>query len=182
MNKEQNDKFEAWWNGPQDEGMVKISSFVGWAACLEANGIGEDGRRMDTEHGSRIVDKSRESNLAEAIPEGYFKIGEEVEMKAGDEWVKGRVWATNKLDDFPSPMTASMSKPELVRRIPAWKPKDGEAVFVNLIEGIQVAKVLSADDGNVVQVLFSQGEKRAVELARLKPLDASKIGKPWSEI
>lgn len=181
MNKTQEEKFEKWFlqGDLLEDRRIALNA---WQACLEANGIGEDYSKPPKAPCGHDADKPCDCELNREeprIPEGYFKIGEKLRFrkKGREEWSNGTVYIHAQLasesywgDDIEA------------IRIPSWNPKDGEAVFVNLIEGIQVAKVLSADDGNVVQVLFSQGERRAVELARLKPLDASKIGKPWSEI
>jgi len=105
------------------------------------------------------------------IPDGYFRIGEEVEYrkKGGDGYSRGLVGvfckesAINNADDYE------------VRR-PAYQPKDGESVL--------------ASDGGIAwpvtasgpETIYSHGRNDFRPLFGMKPFDPAKIGRPWSEV
>ena len=70
------------------------------------------------------------------------------------------------------------------RPIPAWVPRVGDAVFAvgaNCAHGPKVAKVLK-QNGKWFNVQFTDRDTGEYDIGHLKPFDASKIGKPWSEI
>jgi len=70
------------------------------------------------------------------------------------------------------------------RPIPAWKPQDGEAVFFQCDTVGHVGRVIEniVNDGFYYGLRASDGEYLTRSIAGVKPFDASKIGKPWSEI
>lgn len=117
------------------------------------------------------------------IPEGYFKIGEEVEYrKKGDkDYEFGTIGIYGPFDQ-----TIAMDKVELIRRILAWKPKDGEVVFAlddkDRVHVATIKKIEPRADGYNYGVLCQDGNYSLWRLRNLKPFDASKIGKPWSEL
>lgn len=159
MNKEQEAKFEENREGIDlrirhihNDGFPcdRWSFEQGYKYALEANGIGEDPR----------------------IPEGYFKPGERVECRTDvSDWEDGIIIARAR--------TVITEVPSHVRRIPAWKPKDGEAVLFRMRHDISGPGVASSD----TEVWDFTVERWPVKMkCEMKPFDASKIGKPWSEI
>jgi hypothetical protein len=168
---------------------------AGYEACLEANGIGEDGRRMDMFQGCRHYAGEttgstsgpngypRTSNHSESvIPTGYFKIGEEVEFRSAKQ-KPGELeqFRTGKVIMISSPSGAVYYKSDdlEVRRIPAWKPTDGQAVLFCL-DGTAWAGVVSGDD------ILSKGACMSLNFAlnsgMVKPFVRGGNAKPWSEI
>lgn len=137
---------------------------------------------------SREITESIEAGQLRAeeeprIPEGYFKIGEAGQGKTDEGWTRAHVCA---IADLKNGFTI-ITKPEDFRPIPAWKPKADEAVFALDDKGrVHVAAIRNIDenatDGYVYGVLCQDGDYSLWRLRNLKPFDASKIGKPWSEI
>lgn len=164
MDKVQEEKFAYKWEyykGKQLEEGSKNIFKAGFEACLEANGITGEQR----------------------IPEGYYKPGEIIEIR--DKGSNG---------DFMSAQIVILNRDAIlvnhnrieVRRIPAWTPKEGEAVFALYGDRVLVARVLSVNgDGLTIdydgRVCLHKVSYRGNTIFA-KPFDASKIGKPWSEI
>lgn len=112
-----------------------------------------------------------------AARENHYRIGEEVESASyGNPFEKARIGVVYKNDvDYC---------PREVRRIPAWKPKEGEAVFlftghenrvhVGVFAGFEV-------DGRY-KVITQSGECARTNARCIKPFSTDKISKPWEEI
>lgn len=171
MDKTQEEKFEEWYDRDRHFLNKEVMKSV-WEACLEANGIGEDYSNPPNKPCGHESDKPCDCELNREeprIPDGYFKIGEKIECKTRiHDWQEGVVVATCK--------SLQTELPEHVRRIPAWVPKDGEAVLYHHPKGISVAGVYS--DGRV----YYDETYGAASKEDMRPFNASKIGKPWSEI
>lgn len=157
MNKTHGEKFEDLWSqdltfGENDKPVAKAFFEAG---LREANGIGEEPR----------------------IPEGYFKIGEKAECFTRGEWQEGQIVF---IADHGS-IHPEKGEKIMVRRIPAWKPKELEPVFAthgnSYIVG-RVEKVIA----DVAHVHDTEGRTFTYNVRDLKPFDSSKIGRPWSEI
>lgn len=165
MNEVQDALFKKWfdkcyWTDRSFRRETSIWPRRAWEACLKANNI--EGRPE--------------------IPEGYFKIGEEVEIQVenphGDTcWVSGTVGAVPYADPFPS---ICVLKPKEVRRAPAWKPKEGEAVFVYRVAP-EVVSVCNVYRDSFDAVSLSGGQN-TYDFAEAKPFDPKKIGWSWEAI
>lgn len=69
-----------------------------------------------------------------------------------------------------------------VRRIPAWEPKDGEAVFAKNRDGsTSVARCLEVDNDFVI-IKLQNGAIGGWIHEHIKPFDPAKIGQPWDEV
>jgi hypothetical protein len=65
---------------------------------------------------------------------------------------------------------------------PAWKPQDGEAVFVHDLNGnVLVGRIIEVGKQDA-KCIGLKGVVWELPFSAFKPFDASKIGKPWSEI
>jgi len=64
--------------------------------------------------------------------------------------------------------------------LPYWKPKEGEAVLYCGPDERAVAGVYSA--GPIFECVHHSNMNGMARLSWMRPFDASKIGKPWSEI
>jgi hypothetical protein len=153
MTKDQEEKFEEFYSNVGRAMGLKSGCMKIWQACLEANGIGEP---PDC------------ANIA--IPEGFFRIGEEVDARGtGNLWYSGKVGVLLEKGGFYS------SNIE-VRLKPAWKPKDGEAVLTRVMDRAEVGYVSKG-------FLYVRGNRMPIEQVEdFVPFDDDKIGKPWSKI
>ena len=107
----------------------------------------------------------------EEVKKDHFKIGEEVDILPE---IRARVKAKAKDGTWYT------YKPADVRRIPAWEPKDGEAVMFPWYNDNNVrtwyagtykaGRIYFADDSSVAAVKYC------------KPFDPDKISKPWDEV
>lgn len=69
-----------------------------------------------------------------------------------------------------------------IRRIPAWEPKEGEAVFVlRADESVDIAKV-KCMSGSIAIIKLQSGRTGRWNIQHLKPFDTDKIGLEWDEI
>lgn len=152
MNKEQEAKFDQAFDHGDKFSQIMAAAHEGWRMCLEANGIGEEHR----------------------IPDGYFKPGEEVEIRdkgSDGDFMCAEIVVLNK-DAIP----VNHNRIE-IRRIPAWKPKDWEHVIF-----------AKPEDDTVLLGVYYKGEIHYGDLyytadgIRYAELDVSKLGKPWSKI
>lgn len=113
----------------------------------------------------------------QAARKDHYRIGEEVESYGDDGWKLSMVTATREGIGFTE-------KPECVRRIPAWRPKEGEAVF--LFTGHENRVHIGRFDGfeayGRYKVITQSGECARTNANCIKPFSADKIGKPWEEI
>jgi hypothetical protein len=115
----------------------------------------------------------------QAARKDHYRIGEEVEIRFSpdDEYEPATICASSR-DKTGGYLSYT---PNNVRRIPAWTPKEGEAVLFENTQGL-------AEAGNAekvsrfVTVRCSNGIAFTGELCQLKPFSADKIGKPWEEI
>ena len=114
----------------------------------------------------------------QAARKDHYRIGEEVEAKQiGAQWKKGTVMAV-----VYSNNNYYIEEPELVRRIPAWTPKEGEAVFYLAGGTIRVGKIMAIGINGHTAVRGASGVDASVRNIDIKTFDAEKIGKPWEEI
>lgn len=208
MDKKQGEKFEDFYKHTGYSLGSKSYERIVWQACLEANGIGGDGRSMDTEQSSRIVDKDKESNLADSngAPEWVIDIMRTgkpvrcyVQRYSKDEgslaFTRGRFKVTGYSihkgfraagewwDEAIPEDKADTEKFKDKRPIPAWKPQDGEAVFVRQRDHVGAPWEIAYGTFSDGKVYFGR-HCMSAGLLCLKPFDGdySKIGKPWSEI
>ena len=135
---------------------------AGWEACLKANALPLPPPELK-------------------IPEGYYKPGEKVQIREGqDEWQSceiGFVYKNNAGQKYRSSF-------EILRK-PAWTPKEGEAVFVRGANTVFIGRIEILPDYRHTKAFYvrlASGDGWAAPVEHLKPFDASKIGKPWSEI
>lgn len=160
MDKTQEEKFRE-FNDEQEKNDGTLHSVFNcvrrnaWQACLEANGIGEE-------------PSSIEPTVIEVG--GYFKI----------DW-NSRPWASEVRVAYAKKDTPPDKICDLIvtipRPVPVWAPQDGEAV-------------LFEDDGRAMAgfikngILYARGFMCSdwKKNKRVAIFDASKIGKPWSEI
>ena len=67
-----------------------------------------------------------------------------------------------------------------------WTPKEGEAVFarsMSTADGLSIVGRVTHYRGNFLwEVVYFNSNTGVWDLKDLKPFNASKIGKPWSEI
>ena len=126
--------------------------------------------------------------------DGVFRIGEEVECRGA-----GGLWYSGKVGVVIDKTQVAVAENTQVRRKSAWKPKDGEAVLWNC-QGIAMRgtwdgfKVVLDDGTSVMRPCPLKYKNRIdhgftldslspwMDMKDLKPFDACKIGKPWSEI
>ena len=169
---EQEGKFKAWikrikW------GDIANSCKTAWIACLEANGIGEDVKGKDDEAAAPqwVIDMMRTGKPVRC------RVWDEDEKGGGESLVDGYCLCSGggeyRYED-------TMGTPwKHAEPIPAWKPKDGESVLFCDDDNHGRAMAGFIRNG----ILYARGlmcadwEKRE----KVKPFDASKIGKPWSE-
>jgi hypothetical protein len=169
MNKEQEYKFEKWW-GPAITGEVQARE--AWEACLTANGINTE---------EPVNDETT------AAPEWV------IEMMRTGKAVRCRAWEDGGLiffrvivgfcfdveysfyDDHGS--TWKHAEP-----IPAWHPKDGEAVFYQCDSIAHIGKMVTKESDGNYSIRIVNGDIAIRDPMAVKPFDASKIGQPWSEI
>lgn len=159
MDKTQEEKFEKAYEATKrqwpegNETFARLMFMCGLAANSEANGIGEEPR----------------------IPEGYFKIGENVEANVTGAYYEPCIVTARRIKQ-----PHNTEHPEDVRRIHAWKPRDGEAVLVGLCDesGRRFAQAGVYADG----IIHGMGDEVSYEAVPCIPFDESKRGKPWSEI
>jgi hypothetical protein len=110
----------------------------------------------------------------QAARKDHYRIGEDVESILTGERAEVKAVLS-----FSGSITHI--NPNNIRRIPAWTPKEGEAVLFENTQGL-------AEAGNAekvsrfVTVRCSNGIAFTGELCQLKPFSADKIGKPWEEI
>ena len=167
MTPEQEEKFKAWikrikW------GDIANSCKTAWIACLEANGIGEDVKGKDDEAAAPqwVIDMIRTGNPVRC------KVWNGPEYTGDTTFIDGyRIGA-----QYPF---LGVQRWQYAEPIPAWKPKDGESVLFCDDDNHGRAMAGFIRNG----ILYARGlmcadwEKRE----KVKPFDASKIGKPWSE-
>ena len=162
MTAEQEGKFAAWYKEYGTFQTYEVSRNA-WQACLEANSV----------------------EAAPVVPEGYFRIGEEVDFrcKKSAPFTQATVELVSERGNTFS--FGHMAELE-VRRRSAWEPKNGEAVFaLDYKDRVHVAiieKIEPRDDGHDYGVRCQDGEYSLWKRNNLKPFDASKIGLPWSEL
>jgi hypothetical protein len=150
MTPEQEEACAKFWESSKANNISLETCRRVWQACLEANEIGE-------------------------IPDGYFRIGEEVECRGA-----GGLWYSGKVGVVIGKTQVAVAENTQVRRKPAWKPQDGEAVLFCDDDNNGRAMAGFIRNG----ILYARGlmcadwEKRE----KVKPFDASKIGKLWNEI
>lgn len=162
MTPEQEEKFKNWYYQPWDKSPTSQADGYAkcWQACLEANGIGEDVK------GNPYRDKVDAPAFMPTIDWASHPWATEVRIAYCSESMR-----PDRIGDRI--MT-------IKRPVPAWKPKDGEAVLFCDDDNHGRAMAGFIRNG----ILYARGlmcadwEKRE----KVKPFDASKIGKPWSEI
>jgi hypothetical protein len=174
MNKEQEAKFEAFdaMTMPQSKNPKDDRRRI-WQACCNANGINTE-EPMETNAAPEWViemmrmGKAVRCNVGEGelpSPIEVDIIGYRIKEKARYRSTTGTWW-------------------EHAEPIPAWQPQDGEAVFV--LKGtdwdVHVARFSHVDEYNMIRVIMREGNEHGFSRSLVKPFDASKIGKPWSEI
>lgn len=167
MDEKQKSKFLTWCEKRgfvhDNEEALRTMVGMGWQACLDANGIGE-------------VPPGRDKP---DIPEGLYRIGEEVEARgSGNLWYSGKIGVVidkTRYGEFDNIE---------VRRKPAWTPKVDEPVFI--VRGgdsdVSVCKFSHVDEHEIWRVITVKGQEQGFTASLVKPFDASKIGRPWSEI
>ena len=114
----------------------------------------------------------------EEVKKDHYRIGEEVEaigidgLPAG--YVKVQVIARKE------GLSVYISDPKRIRRIPAWEPKEGEAVMFPWYN-IGNVRTWNAGIYKNGRIYFADdNSKAAVEYC--KPFDPDKIGKQWDEV
>ena len=177
MTPEQEEKFKAWikrikW------GDIANSCKTAWIACLEANGIGEDVKGKDDEAAAPqwVIDMMRTGKPVRC------RVWDEDEKGGGESLVDGYCLCSGggeyRYED-------TMGTPwKHAEPIPAWKPKEGEAVFVVRGEDtdVSVCRFSHIDEKGIWRVVTVKGQEQGFTDSLVKPFDASKIGKPWSEV
>lgn len=112
-------------------------------------------------------------SLSPFVPEGYFRIGEEVDYKLPQD----QIWYQGKMAVFDESrwdgLYAMPPKVE-VRRRPAWEPKDGEPILYEYGGYVQVG-VFKDNKVYARDMVFNYKMK-------MRPFSADAWGKPWSEI
>jgi hypothetical protein len=151
------------------------SWFQGWEDCLRANGIN--------------TEDPMETNGAPEWVIEMFRTGKPIACRVCDANGKGKdaYIMGYTVGAFPYRDTSGTHW-EHAEPIPAWTPKEGEAVFA--LDGrdrIHVGKIttthpLGWDEEYRYGVTCQDGEYSLWRFNNLKPFDASKIGKPWSEL
>ena len=184
MTPEQEEKFEAFYSEVGRAMGLKSGCLRIWQACLEANGIGEDGRRMDMFQGCRH--HTGETAGSTSGPNGYPRtsnINPYDKVDAPDfmppiDW-ESRPWATEVRIAYCS---ASMGPDRIGDRImtikrplPSWKPKDGEAVLTRVMDHAEAGYVKGG-------YLYVRSHRIPMEEAECKPFDESRLGWLWREI
>lgn len=177
MNKKQEDKLEYGYLFYSDKDLREGEKSVfraGYEACLESNGIGEE-TQEPSEHGAPewVIDMIRsgkpvrckvwdddEKTSEIAMIDCYCMCNGGGEFRYSD--VMGEPW-------------------KHAEPIPAWEPKDGEAVFARHGAGYIVGRVERVIM-DVAHIHDTEGRTFTYNVHDLKPFDASKIGKPWSEL
>jgi hypothetical protein len=178
MNKEQEGKYRDFINRlPRGAcGMVDI-----WKGCCKANGIN--------------TEEPMETNGAPEWVIEIMRTGKSVRCKVWDGHIKygfGYAYITGyDINEFASFIGYSDNENESgsydrwIHAVPilAWTPKEGEAVFCfGDKTGITIEKVRMVAD-NLVWTINLKGEaSRSWDYDRVKPFDASNIGKTWSDI
>lgn len=152
MDKTQEEKFQKWFGSAATlDRRFSETARSAWDACLEANVIGGEPR----------------------IPDWYFKIGEDVEVQGDSgQWNKASIGL------IYGEQSKKYSENANIRRIAAWKPKEGEVVLVRVFD---VAEIGYVKEG----FLWYRGDKClvvSVGTDEVKPFDAYKVGKLWSDI
>ena len=165
MNKEQEAKFDEWYEAEGQYFTFRISAEKSWSACLDSNGIGD--------------------TTVSAAPEwviDMMRTGKPVRCKVWDDGMierDHRIIGYRVVGEKPyiDNMSASWDHAE---PISAWRPKDGEVVLYNA--GTDIAGIGTYIKGRVYHGNNSFDVVRSG--ARLKPFngDESKIGTSWSEI
>lgn len=105
----------------------------------------------------------------QAARKDHYRIGEEVEARAHSFEGFGRGVVTAHISGG-----FAVVQPFNVRRITAWTPKEGEAVFFRCSDKA-CPGILLGDS------LLQYGDKQ-IRCFDLKPFSAEKIGKKWEEI
>lgn len=113
----------------------------------------------------------------QAARKDHYRIGEEVEARAHNQesFVRGVVTALISVG-------FAVDQPDNVRRIPAWKPKEGEAVLFSNTFGYAECGCVDTVAARFVTVKTSNGTVFGDDVEYLRPFAADKIGKPWEEI
>ena len=120
-----------------------------WQACLDANGIGGE---------------------QPAIPEGYFKIGEEVELAyKGKEFIYGRIVVSTKHG-----YNGDIS--EYIVRRPVFTPSEGDRVLIRGKTGLTDYAIAASP----TEIYDTDQNGNPMRVAcEMRPWDASKLGKKW---
>lgn len=105
-------------------------------------------------------------------PEGYYKIGEEVEINIrGEKYKKATVCAVKQGRVY--------ALPDSIRRIPALEPKDGEAVLAKSKSGKAFYAVSAGGIYIYNNICPVSG---IIEAYDIKPWKPDCQGKPWGEV
>jgi len=176
MNKEQEAKFEEFDEKtvPVFSGNKKNERKWIWQACCKANGINTE---------EPVKDETI------AAPEWVIEMmrtGRAVRCRAVNQTTNATMTINGYQLDSTYPYLGYDDSGEYdtwadVEPLPAWKPKDGEAVFAGYGNGYVVGRIerIVLD---VAHVHDTNCRTFTYNIKDLKPFDASKIGKPWIEI
>ena len=167
MTKEQEEKFENWrMDNESTYPPYNRVAREAWEACTKANGIGEDMKGKDDE------------SVAPQWVIDMIRTGKPVRCKVWDgiEEVDKKVFVTGydvkDIHPFCDEYGTTWHHAE---PIPAWKPKDGEAVLTPVVGRSEIGYIKGG-------FMLVRGMTIPIEQAEMKPLDVDKLGDKWSEI
>lgn len=179
MNKKQEAKFEALWSqdityGENDKPVARCYYEAG---LRDANGIVEEPMR------SMQSESYPKDNSAPEWVIDMIRTGNPVQCKVWDDCKEHASYDDISGYDLSSnyPFKGENQEWKHAEPIHAWKPKDGEAVFIRTGRSDNIGQVISGD-GETYKILRQDGTTERWALSSLKPFDASKISNPWSEI
>lgn len=142
------------------------------ANLIRAAAIGSAGEVGWAERAAEIVD----TYLREDTNDEQFSIGEEVEytLDSSEGYRQAHIGLI-----LPGDPEVAFNE---VRRKPVWKPKDGEAVFVHDLNGdVLLGRILDVGK-ETARAIGLKAVIWTLPLKAFKLFDASRIGKPWSEV
>lgn len=121
-----------------------------------------------------------------AAREGMIPADRAIEVPDVGEWPAGSKGISIRFADYDEEyfddLVAGWNIKYIPRPVPAWVPKVGDPVFAVFGESTECRFSVARYEGNG-RVTWPNGRLSEVgEVDRCKPFDASKIGKPWSEI
>ena len=165
MTPEQEEKCVKFWGSSKANNISLETCRRVWRACLEANGIGEDVKGKD------------DGSAAPQWVIDMIRTGKPVWCRVWDDEYEGEVRVIQGyiLDAVYSYQDEFCVQWKYAEPIPAWKPKDGEAVLTRVMDHAEAGYVKGG-------YLYVRSHRIPMEEAECKPFDESRLGWLWSEI